>query len=224
MPGGPNPRDAKTDTGGCGAWAEPWPGTGGPSPPQQRSKRKGTHLPPCPPTMPARCARRVWPGGGRGLQGPLLSPGVLPTAAAPSFSELLLLGRRRPLPAAGTQASPAPVLEPAELETRHPPGDRGPGPAGRLRPSFRGAPREAAAPPRRSGPSSLPPGPTLARRSPPLLLGALGGGPARRWAGARPDLRVGDAASLHCPPAKSRGRGRSTAHPHLPRWLGRECV
>ncbi|CAI9155934.1 unnamed protein product [Rangifer tarandus platyrhynchus] len=128
--------------------------------------------------MPTQCARRVWPRGGRGLQGPFLSPGVPSTAAAPSFSELLLLGWRLPLPAAGTQASPAPIPEPAELETRHSPGERRRGPAGRLRPSFRGAPRKAAAPPRRSGPSSLP------APAPPSLGAALRSCWGR-WAGTR---------------------------------------
>lgn len=221
MPGGPNPR---RENGHRWVWrlsralARDWRP---PSPPHQRSRRKGTHLPPCPPIMPTQCARRVWPRGGRGLQGPFLSPGVLSTAAAPSFSELLLLGRRLPLPAAGTQASPAPIPEPAELETRHSPGERGRGPAGRLRPSFRGAPRKAAAPPRRSGPSSLP------APAPPSLGAALRSCWGR-WAGTRagasPTSVLEMPHALHCPPVESRGGGRSTAHPHLPHWTGRECV
>ena len=130
MPGGQNRRDVKTDTGGCGGWAEHWQETDWQplSPPPQRSKRKGTYLPPCVPIMPTQCAHRVWPRRGRGLQGPFLSPSVLSTAATPSFSELLLLDWHLPLPAAGTQASPTPIPEPTELETRHSPGERGQGP------------------------------------------------------------------------------------------------
>ena len=67
--------------------------------------------------MPTQCACRVWPWGGRGLQGPFLSPGVLSTAAAPPFFELLLLGWHLPLPTSGTQPSPTPIPEPMELET-----------------------------------------------------------------------------------------------------------
>ena len=130
MPGGQNQRDVKTDPGGYGGWAEHWRETDWQplSPPHQRSKRKGTYLPPCPPIMPTQCAHRVWPQGGCGLQGPFLSPSVLSTAATPSFSELLLLDWHLPLPAAGTQASRTPIPEPTELETRHSPGERGQGP------------------------------------------------------------------------------------------------
>lgn len=176
-------------------------------------------------TVPADHAHPVRPQslarGGRGLQGPFLSPGVLSTAAAPSFSELLLLGRRLPLPTAGTQGSPTPIPEPAELETRHSPGEHGQGPARLLRPSFRGAPRKAAAPPRLSGPSSLP------ALAPPSLRAALhscwgrwagpGGHPAQTSVLQMPH-------ALHCVPVESRGGGRTTAHPHLPHWMGRECV
>lgn len=30
--------------------------------------------------------------------------------------------------------------------------------------------------------------------------------------------------ALHCAPEESRGGDRTTAHPHLPHWMGRECV
>lgn len=107
-------------------------------------------------------------------------PSAAAAAAAPSFSGLLLLSGRLPLPAAGTQPQPA---EPAELETRHRTQQCGQGPAGRLRPSFRVAPREAAAPPRFSGPSSLP---ALSPTSLPAALHSrrgrgAGTQPARYW-------------------------------------------
>ena len=61
------------------------------------------------------------------------------------------------------------------------------------------------------------PCPTLAPRSPPLLLGALGGDLAQTSG-----LEIPQA--LHCAPEESRGGDHTTAHPHLPHWMGRECV
>ena len=123
---------------------------------------------PCPPTGGARekaltcklarrsCPRREpaapGPRGGRGLQGPFLAPGL----SRPAFSLLLFLplslgsccsaGACSYQPPAPKLAQPQPAQR-AQLETRHPPPERWRGPAWRQRPSFRGAPRAAAAPP-----------------------------------------------------------------------------
>lgn len=108
-------------------------------------------------TLPAGHAHPVHPqnlapGKGESL-GTLPRSGLSPRAFSlqlllPCFS-LLLLSGRQPQPAAGTQTSPARDSRAQELESRRSPWERRRGPAPTMRPSFRGAPRPAAAPPLR---------------------------------------------------------------------------
>lgn len=107
-------------------------------------------------TLPAGHAHPVHPqnlapGKGESLRDPssLWSPPALSLQLLLSSFSLLLLRGRQPQPAAGTQASPAQDSRAQELESRCSQWERRRGPAPTVRPSLRGAPRPAAAPPLR---------------------------------------------------------------------------
>lgn len=170
--------------------------------------------------MPTQCARRVWAPGRARASGTLPpSPGVLSTAAAPSFSELLLPGRRLPLPTAGTR-SPTPIPEPAELEPDTRLANTGKGQPGYC------APPSGARPERRRprpwlGPSSLPALPHPARAALHSCWGRWagpGGHPAQTSVLQMPH-------ALHCVPVESRGGGsHDCALLTYPIGWGVECV
>lgn len=181
------------------------------SPPHQTKRHLLATLPR---TTSIQSAHRVSPQGGRRLQGPLLAPGLLPLAFSPLQVMLpLSLGSccsenacHYP-PRAHKLAQPQPV-EPSELDTGHQPRERGRELARRLRPSFRGAPGEAAAPPRFFDPSLLP------ALSPPSLPGA----PPPPSRGTDPAPTPGAAlkmlaASPQCASRRQRGGGRSHDSP-----------
>ena len=211
MPGGPNPRDAKTDTGGCGAWAEPWPETGGPSPPRRGAREKALTCRrarrPSPPGAPAESG----PGEGAGFRGPSSPPASSPLLPRPlSLSSCCSAGACRYPPRAPKLFQPR-FRSPRNWKPDTRPATAGQGQRGDC------APPSGARPERRRPRPGAPARPHPRPAQPSAPAGGAGRGPSPTSAWEMPP-------ALHCPPAESRGRARSAAHPHLPRWLGRECV
>lgn len=181
-----------------------------PSPPHQRSKRKGTYLPPCPPIMPTQCARRVWPGEGAGFRDPSSPPASSPLLPLPlSLSSCCSAGACHYPPLAPKLAQPQ-CRSPRNWKPDTRPANTGKGQPRYCAPPSGARPERRRPRPGSPAPPRSPPLPHPRSAQPSTAAGDAGRGPGR---GPGPDLRVADAT---CSPLCSSREPRRGSHDCAP--------